>query len=58
MFVFTGESILAMTCDEAGDFLITGDTQGYVKVWDISEYCIADKPSGMLPLQFLLPEAS
>jgi len=29
-----------MCVDAEGEFLITGDTQGYVKVWDISEYCI------------------
>jgi len=41
-----GESILAMCASEDGVFLVTGDTQGYVKVWDISEYCIEDAPSG------------
>ena len=35
-----------MCCDDIGDFLVTGDTQGYIKVWDISEYCIEEKPSG------------
>ncbi|XP_067932501.1 WD repeat-containing protein on Y chromosome-like isoform X2 [Watersipora subatra] len=41
-----GESVLAMCCDDLGDFLVTGDTQGYIKVWDISEYCIEDVPEG------------
>jgi len=36
-----------MCCDDQGEFLITGDTQGYVKVWDISEYCTEDKPAGL-----------
>lgn len=35
-----------MCASEDGVFLVTGDTQGYVKVWDISEYCIEDAPSG------------
>lgn len=46
-FCIVGESVMCMCCDEAGDYLITGDTQGYVKVWDISEYCIANRPTGL-----------
>ncbi|XP_077864869.1 WD repeat-containing protein on Y chromosome-like [Saccoglossus kowalevskii] len=34
------ESVLAMTTDAANKFLITGDTMGYVVVWDITDYCI------------------
>ena len=44
-----------MCCDDIGDFLVTGDTQGYIKVWDISEYCIEEKPSGNYDELFELP---
>ncbi|XP_052778898.1 WD repeat-containing protein on Y chromosome-like [Mya arenaria] len=36
-----GESVLAIKCDAAETFLVTGDTQGYVKVWDIMDFCIS-----------------
>ncbi|XP_077992887.1 cilia- and flagella-associated protein 337-like [Glandiceps talaboti] len=36
------ESVLAMTTDSTNQYLITGDTMGYVMVWDISEYCIKE----------------
>ena len=56
-YCVAGESILAMCASEDGLFLVTGDTQGYIKVWDISEYCIEDAPSGkharMLCLLFI-----
>lgn len=38
-----GESILALKVDTNDHFLFTGDTQGYVKIWDIREYCISKK---------------
>lgn len=34
------ESVLAMTSDEYNDVLFTGDSVGYIKIWDISKYCI------------------
>ncbi|XP_025088081.1 WD repeat-containing protein on Y chromosome-like [Pomacea canaliculata] len=34
-----GEMVLAMTTDPENEFLITGDTLGYVKVWDLLLYC-------------------
>ena len=30
-----------MTVDETNTYLVTGDADGVIKVWDISEYCIA-----------------
>lgn len=36
------ESILCMTSDEKNERLITGDTQGYIKIWNISKYCIGE----------------
>ncbi|XP_041468554.1 WD repeat-containing protein on Y chromosome-like isoform X2 [Lytechinus variegatus] len=38
-----GESVLAMATDTENEILITADTLGYVKVWDISEYCIGKR---------------
>jgi WD40 repeat protein len=38
-----GESVHALATDEQNKFLFTGDTLGYVKIWEISEYCIAGK---------------
>ncbi|XP_022093005.1 WD repeat-containing protein on Y chromosome-like isoform X2 [Acanthaster planci] len=35
-----GESVLAMTTDSKNEFLITGDTSGYIMVWEITDYCI------------------
>lgn len=32
---------LTMTVDETNTYLVTGDADGVIKVWDISEYCIA-----------------
>ncbi|KAK3091806.1 hypothetical protein FSP39_022754 [Pinctada imbricata] len=37
-----GESVHAMVTDDNNQFLITADTAGYVKVWEISEYCTKD----------------
>lgn len=34
---------MAMTTDSKNEFLMVGDTLGYVKIWDISDYCIARK---------------
>ncbi len=39
------ESILCMTSDETNDLLMTGDTQGYIKIWNISKYCIRENDS-------------
>lgn len=36
-----GESVHAMTIDHQNNFLFTADTLGYVKTWDISEFCIS-----------------
>ena len=37
------ESVLCMTSDEKNEFLITGDSQGYIKIWNIKNYCIAEQ---------------
>ena len=30
-----------MTVDDTNSYLVTGDADGVIKVWDISEYCLA-----------------
>ncbi|XP_013420475.1 WD repeat-containing protein on Y chromosome isoform X3 [Lingula anatina] len=37
---FPDESVLGMCSDPDSSILVTGDTQGHVSVWDISEYCL------------------
>ncbi|XP_024895488.1 EF-hand calcium-binding domain-containing protein 8 [Pteropus alecto] len=51
----------AMATDENDQILITGDCKGYIKVWDIKNYCIStegrfSQPSGTNKFQFLIPE--
>jgi WD40 repeat protein len=43
-----GEAITSMFVDPQNEFLVTGDSAGYVKVWDVSDYCIADEQYGKL----------
>lgn len=38
-----GESVFAMTNNSNDHFLFTGDTEGYLKIWDIREYCDTKK---------------
>nr|XP_026696669.1 WD repeat-containing protein on Y chromosome isoform X2 [Ciona intestinalis] len=33
------EVVLAMETDEDSEILITGDSRGYIKMWDMSSYC-------------------
>ena len=35
----TGETILVMCTDTKNQYLITGDTKGEIRVWDIQNYC-------------------
>ena len=42
------ESILCMTSDEKNNLLMTGDTQGYIKIWNITKYCIGEDTSKAL----------
>ncbi|KAI8793728.1 WD repeat-containing protein on Y chromosome [Biomphalaria glabrata] len=37
------ESIRCMTTDKNNEYLITGDTMGLLRIWDIKEFCNADK---------------
>lgn len=43
-----GESILAMCTDAKNNYLICGDTQGEIRIWNIENYCC----STTLPIQF------
>ena len=38
-----GESVLGLTTDTKNHFIFTGDTQGYVKIWEITDYCVSNK---------------
>lgn len=40
----TDESVLALKSDDQNHILFTGDSLGYIKIWDISEYCIKKQP--------------
>ena len=40
-----GETVLAMATDSENRYLFTGDTLGYIKLWDMIEYCHKDKLS-------------
>ncbi|XP_014668843.1 PREDICTED: WD repeat-containing protein on Y chromosome-like [Priapulus caudatus] len=40
-----GESVVALQTDAANRLLVSGDSKGYVRVWDISRYCTT-APSG------------
>ncbi|CAD5114766.1 DgyrCDS3810 [Dimorphilus gyrociliatus] len=37
-----GDSILSICTDTCNIFLFTSDTGGYVKVWDIGDYCVEE----------------
>jgi hypothetical protein len=32
------DSLTAIACDEDNDFIVTGDTAGCMKLWDISKH--------------------
>ncbi|KAM3930625.1 cilia- and flagella-associated protein 337 [Leptodactylus fuscus] len=38
--VHEGASFIVMAIDKSNDYLITGDLDGWIKVWDIQEYCM------------------
>ena len=38
-----GETVQTICVDSDNDYLFTGDSEGYIKVWDISEYCLNPK---------------
>lgn len=40
-----GESVHTMTTDVKNQYLITADSLGYIKIWDITEYCTKSKLS-------------
>lgn len=39
-----GETVSSMASDRKNKVLITGDSQGYVRIWDIEGYCVDEKP--------------
>ncbi|XP_036274689.1 EF-hand calcium-binding domain-containing protein 8 [Pipistrellus kuhlii] len=51
----------AMATDENDCILVTGDSKGFIKVWDIDEYCTvtegqSPQPSAINKFQFLIPK--
>ncbi|XP_048078063.1 EF-hand calcium-binding domain-containing protein 8 [Ursus arctos] len=51
----------AMASDEKDLILLTGDCKGYIKIWDIKDYCVftdkwSPQSSGTNKFQFLIPE--
>ena len=40
-----GDSVHALCADSKEEYLITGDSAGYIRVWDISEYCNQSTPT-------------
>ena len=38
-----GESVFGLTTDTKNRYIFTADTQGYVKIWDIKDYCVGKK---------------
>ncbi|XP_027477246.2 EF-hand calcium-binding domain-containing protein 8 isoform X1 [Zalophus californianus] len=61
-FLSRGDVVVgAMATDEKDLILVTGDCKGYIKIWDIKDYCTftdrwSSQPSGTNKFQFLIPE--
>jgi len=39
----SGDFVSTMARDKDDCFLVTGDTHGYIRVWDIAKYCQAEE---------------
>ncbi|XP_027974425.1 EF-hand calcium-binding domain-containing protein 8 isoform X4 [Eumetopias jubatus] len=61
-FLSRGDVVVgAMATDEKDLILVTGDCKGYIKIWDIKDYCTftdrwSSQPSRTNKFQFLIPE--
>ena len=40
---------LTMTVDDTNSYLVTGDADGVIKVWDMSEYCLGSMADNDTP---------
>lgn len=40
---------LTMTVDDTNSYLVTGDADGVIKVWDIAEYCVGNMDNNDTP---------
>ncbi|XP_043086882.1 WD repeat-containing protein 49 isoform X2 [Puntigrus tetrazona] len=45
----SGESVTGLSTDQENGLLVTGDTAGCIKVWDISRYAVDAESAGDLP---------
>ena len=36
------ESVIALATNSTDEILLTGDTKGFIQVWDIKDYCICN----------------
>ena len=43
-----------MTVDDTNSYLVTGDADGIIKVWDISEYCLVMADNDNPPREYRL----
>ena len=41
-FSMRSAGFLTMTVDDTNSYLVTGDADGVIKVWDIAEYCVGN----------------
>lgn len=39
------ESVIALATNSNDEILLTGDTKGFIQVWDIKDYCIQNTPT-------------
>lgn len=48
-FSMCSAGFLTMTVDDTYSFLVTGDADGMIKVWDIAEYCVGNMTNNDSP---------
>ena len=48
-FSMRSAGFLTMTVDDTNSYLVTGDADGVIKVWDIAEYCIGNMDNNDTP---------
>lgn len=48
-FSMRSAGFLTMTVDDTNSYLVTGDADGVIKVWDIAEYCVGNMVNNDTP---------